>query len=614
MSKYLIKKTLVFGIIILFIGGIIIPSIYGNVSNMNDIKTVKTKDINNAIQNNARESHTMSNTDWWPMFRHDSGNTGSTTSVGPETNELLWKETITDEIYSAAPVIYNDRLYISTGWFYKTLELPKILDKSMFEAVDFTEILNDLITYNDEYFGGIYCLNADKGTNLWNYPLYAPNNPLIVDDKVYVTDLDLPSYDSSLYCLNAENGNLNWAKPVGGLALSPTIGADNKIFLGTLDYYSYSGSLKCFDFDGNSEWAYQLPENETIWFSAPAYCDGKVYFISVNMSSYYYYELESKLYCLNADTGEYIWSQPISTLVFYLGSSSPVCRDGKVFVVELELDYYYYNFESNLTCFNADTGSLIWKYTLGEYFLCLATPAVTQDSVFIAGFDIYSYYSWLYRISTNGALVWKVPMPGIAYFGSSSSPICSANKVFLCPWEYYGYAGEICCMEIGNGNLLWSYNLDYMTLAGASIADQRVYIADMIGNIYALGPLGEPPTSPIIDGPSKGSDGKELCWTFHSNDTDGDMIKYYIDWGDNSSNETDFNPPCVPVEVCHTYEERGEYNITAYAEDEKGLVSGVSTFKITIPRARAVYHSLFQRIFQRFPNLFTILRYILGFQ
>ena len=50
MSKYLIKKTLVLGIIILFIGAIIVPCISGNVSKMNEILSVKTRDINTAIQ------------------------------------------------------------------------------------------------------------------------------------------------------------------------------------------------------------------------------------------------------------------------------------------------------------------------------------------------------------------------------------------------------------------------------------------------------------------------------------------------------------------------------------------------------------------------------------
>jgi len=121
----------------------------------------------------------------------------------------------------------------------------------------------------------------------------------------------------------------------------------------------------------------------------------------------------------------------------------------------------------------------------------------------------------------------------------------------------------------------------------------------------------EPPTAPDIDGPSSGKPGKEICWTFHSDDPNDHQVKYIIDWGDGDSEETGFNPPCTPVEVCHTYEEDGTYTITASAEDEKGAKSGESTFEVTIPRARAASSLFILRLFERFPNLLPILRYFL---
>lgn len=44
----------------------------------------------------------------------------------------------------------------------------------------------------------------------------------------------------------------------------------------------------------------------------------------------------------------------------------------------------------------------------------------------------------------------------------------------------------IYCLAMENGEILWSYNLDYYTLAYPSIADEKVFIADTIGNIYAI--------------------------------------------------------------------------------------------------------------------------------
>jgi outer membrane protein assembly factor BamB len=472
MSKYLIKKMLVLGIIIVFIGAIFTPIISGNNFNINNIKSMKPKDIYDAIQNNEKKIHTTSTSDWWPIFRHDSANTGCTTSIAPNTNQLCWKQTISDEIYSATPMVHKDRLYISTSSYYYNMFKPlKKTDKSVFEAPDFSKILNEITTYKDEYNGAVYCLDADKGTKLWEYSLYAPNDPLIIGDKVYVTDLNVSTASSSLYCLNAETGDYIWDKSVGGVVSAPTFGVDGKIILGCMDYYGYTGSLKCFDLDGNSLWTYPLIPYELIGF-APAYYDGKVYFNTFSIYSYF----QGRMYCVNAENGNDIWDIPI----FSFGS--PVCRGGKTFAV----DFDFYTFIGKLMCFDSDTGALIWEYPLGLYTLSFGTPAVSEDSVYVVVFNLFSYSSLLYRFSVNGTMVWGAPLPSGVYAFSLMSPICSPNKIFICTPEYYGYSSTLYCMAITNGSMLWSYNLDYESIASPSIADERVYIADYTGNIYAF--------------------------------------------------------------------------------------------------------------------------------
>ncbi len=482
MNKNLIKKTLVFGIVILFMGTIITPSISGNDSKMNDVTSVKTKDFNNFVQNKGRDPHTTSTTDWWPMFRHDSGNTGSTTSIAPSTDILCWQETVPEEFFLTSPIVHNDRLFISTGGFYAGLEPPIIIEELLSNPPEYTEFLDDLLTYKDEYYGGLYCFDADTGNQLWDKQLYAPNDPLVVNDKVYLTDSGYYYSDSTLYCLEAENGNLIWGKPVGAVVTTPTIGCDDKIIFGGIDYFSFGGVVKCYNMDGTESWSYNLPGYELTLFSAPACCDGKVYFVSVDLYSYFM----GKLYCLDAETGEYLWWEPIST--YWIFSPSPACKDGKVYLVETS--FYYYGYGTYLKCFDADTGNLLWKYDLGFALSFASTPAVTQDSVFTAAVEYYPLSSYLYRISTDGALIWKAITPGFAYFFSSSTPTCSANKVIICPMDdyYYGYGTTICCYEIDNGNMLWSHALpsDLFSLVYPSIAEERVYTADSYGNIYAF--------------------------------------------------------------------------------------------------------------------------------
>ena len=50
----------------------------------------------------TKNGQTGSNEDWWPMYRHDPGNTGCSTSIAPNTNQLHWKQNIGEEIYNNA--------------------------------------------------------------------------------------------------------------------------------------------------------------------------------------------------------------------------------------------------------------------------------------------------------------------------------------------------------------------------------------------------------------------------------------------------------------------------------------------------------------------------------
>ena len=123
----------------------------------------------------------------------------------------------------------------------------------------------------------------------------------------------------------------------------------------------------------------------------------------------------------------------------------------------------------------------------------------------------------------------------------------------------------------------------------------------------------KPPGAPTIDGPPHGKVGVEYCWTFHSEDPDGDNIKYIINWGDGETTETDCYPSCTPVEVCHTYSDQGTYDIKAKAKEctQECLESEWSDpLSVTMPRTRAIT-SPFLNFLQHYLNLFPILQQIL---
>jgi hypothetical protein len=117
----------------------------------------------------------------------------------------------------------------------------------------------------------------------------------------------------------------------------------------------------------------------------------------------------------------------------------------------------------------------------------------------------------------------------------------------------------------------------------------------------------EPPTAPTITGPTEGDPNTPQTFTFHSSDPDGGNVRYYIDWGDGSSEVTDWYPACTPVDVIHTYTQSGRYTISAYAEDESGLVSPTSTYMYICPKDKSI-NKPFLNWLQSHPNWFPILQ------
>ena len=115
-----------------------------------------------------------------------------------------------------------------------------------------------------------------------------------------------------------------------------------------------------------------------------------------------------------------------------------------------------------------------------------------------------------------------------------------------------------------------------------------------------------PPDAPTIDGPIIGDPGKSYDYKFNAVDPDGDDVKYHIDWGDDTSDVTDFNPSGTDVTVSHTWASSGKYSITAYAEDTYGLTSPTSTFQVTMPRDKAITRIILQ-FFESHPYLFPLL-------
>jgi len=429
-----------------------------------------------AKQTELGDSGSSGSNDIWPMFRHDAGNTGCSQFFAPNTNHVMWKKQINSDVVQTTPILYGDKLYISTGGFFKGP--PKTMNPLNIIPPSPSEILQEFHSQQSDASTGLYCLDAKTGAQLWFRSMYGPTDPAIVNDKIYVVDMDINTYYSILYCLDAATGDIIFQKSLNSMVLSPTIVANDKIYLGCFDFNSYYGSLKCYDLSGNLVWNHPLAAYEALWFSAPAISGGNVFFITSNIYSYY----SGKLYCLNAVNGQTRWSHPVFSLgYFYASTPSAVCADNNVYVTDFDMNTY----EGTLICYDGATGSSEWACYLGDV-LSIASPAISQDSVYVTAMSLSSYTSWLYRIELkNGTYLWRVPLPQLSYFGFGS-PICSADKIIVTPGMYGDYSSEIYCFEREDGLLDWKFTTDSFIYGGPSIGDGLVYVADSVGNVYAF--------------------------------------------------------------------------------------------------------------------------------
>jgi hypothetical protein len=126
----------------------------------------------------------------------------------------------------------------------------------------------------------------------------------------------------------------------------------------------------------------------------------------------------------------------------------------------------------------------------------------------------------------------------------------------------------------------------------------------------------QPPDTP--DKPSgdvKGKIGQTYTYTTSTTDPDDDQVYYMWDWGD--GNLSDWLGPFDSGDEAtaeYTWSEKGDYSIKVKAKDTAGAESDWSDpLAITMPyEVQRPILQFLEMLFERFPNAFPLLRYILG--
>ena len=219
-------------------------------------------------------------------------------------------------------------------------------------------------------------------------------------------------------------------------------------------------------------------------------------------------------------------------------------------------------------------------------------------------------------------------------------------------WEKAGFTGPVDAERLSNGNTLitehigkkiievdsagnevWNMTELHVPKSAKRLSDGNTLIAECGANrvieVDSTGTtqwikdglhypvdverLSNPPDAPEITGKTNGKAGTAYTYGFTSTDPDGDDIAEYIVNWDDDGDETITGPFASgdTAEASHTWD-KGTYLISATAIDIHGAESELGTLEVTMPRNKAFNFNLLERLFERFPNMFPVLRYLLG--
>ncbi len=270
-------------------------------------------------------------------------------------------------------------------------------------------------------------------------------------------------------------------------------------------------------------------------FSSPTISNGKLYVSSC----------DHRIYCLDADTGELIWTYTTGNYVF----SSPAIANGKVYVGSMDHKIY---------CLDADTGELIWTYTTGDFVW--PSPAISNGKLYVGSDDDKIYC----LDAETGDLIWTYTTGDDVW----SSPAISNGKVYVGSSDH-----KIYCLDADTGELIWTYTTgDSIYFSSPAIANGKLYVGS--DKIYCFEDNHPPLTPDTPSGPQNIMIKEIHTYTACTIDPDGDNIYYLFDWGDGTTSGWlgPYNSG-EEVQVNHSWTKRGTYKVKVKAQDINGAES-----------------------------------------
>jgi hypothetical protein len=183
----------------------------------------------------------------------------------------------------------------------------------------------------------------------------------------------------------------------------------------------------------------------------------------------------------------------------------------------------------------------------------------------------------------------KYGEPGVQYMYTFKAVDYEGNNVYYyVEWgdgTYTNWFGPYPSNTDANAAHIWDKKGDYQIRAKAkdtfsNIGDWSKYYSVRIGD--------ESPAKPTITGPTSGKINIPYDYRFVSTDPDGDQIKYEIKWGDGKEETTGYFNSGITVTLSHTYTKKGTFIIQARAIDIFEKMSQWESYTVVIPKSKQI--------------------------
>jgi hypothetical protein len=560
MKKGLFGKGLVFGIIFLFIGSFVIPSIGKNIKKNEklayiDISKEMIENLNGLRFDNSG----------YVINNKVKGYSGliKPISNGPGKINPLWI-TIEDIGYIFSMKAYKNYIY-AIGYEYIPENESGIALMAKYNVTD----------------GELLWVKTWEGTH--------PNTQAIdldiCNDYIYIVGYTGPSgfvitWMDSFLCKCDLDGNFIWNKVINETNADVVSGIrENDNFLYLCGCKDSSSWILKYDINGNKIWDKTYKKLGT-WFSE---------FLGIEIYNGYIYTegqtdsndktRQDVFVAKTSLNGDSIWKKEWGEEGPQLGARL-VCEDGYIYVCGYgRIDYTPYSPSCDVLLKYNTNGVLQWD-TNAKTNSGLLDLKLHNGSIYTTGeiwrnppYDIYGD-AVLQKYDSNGKLIWYLTYGENGNTDYTRSIDIYNDNIFL-----YGISD------------FWDFILKY--------------------DIDHFSDNNKPETPDKPSGPIKGVPGNVYDYNTSTTDPDDDLISYCFSWGDENVTITTWMNSGELVTSSYIWSEKGIYKIKVRARDECGFVSDWSDpLSVSMPRT-IVFSSLFLKLLERIPSIFPILRHLI---